>query len=341
MSSMKSSCQVAGRLLSVMGLEHLAIVLAVFLVGCAASLRAAPAEQFGLLQELRAHELRVASVSYRLALANRAVCPGAVVPQLGFTLHGIEQYEVADRDRVTAGFALGRHAGVMAVVPFSPADKAGLAADDQLVSVNGRALLPLAGDAGTATDARVVAVRQILVAAMTTGAVAIRVAGPRGVRDVRFVAQTGCPANVELAPAMGANAWADGRAVLIGAGLVKLCDTDDDLALVIAHELAHNLLRHAERLARVDVATSRVPGARSAAMRETEEEADRLGIRLATAAGYDLRGAEPFLRELMASIGPDQPATTHPGTARRLSLLSVDIAEVSAMRRPGLARARS
>jgi len=76
-------------------------------------------------------------------------------------------------------------------------------------------------------------------------------------------------------------------------------------------------------------------------MRETEEEADRLGVRLATAAGYDLRGAGPFLSGLMASIGPDQPVTTHPATARRLALLGVDIAEASAMRRPGLARAGS
>jgi hypothetical protein len=78
------------------------------------------------------------------------------VPQLGFTLHGIEQYEEADRDEVAASFALGRYVGVMAVVPFSPADKAGLTADDQLVSVNELALLPLASDAGTAADARVV-----------------------------------------------------------------------------------------------------------------------------------------------------------------------------------------
>ena len=100
MSSIKSSYRVACRLLSLKCLEHLAITLAVLLVGCGAPLRAAPARHLGRLQELRAQDLRVASVSYRLALANRALCPGAVAPQLGFTLHGI------------TGLLLRRHAGL-------------------------------------------------------------------------------------------------------------------------------------------------------------------------------------------------------------------------------------
>jgi hypothetical protein len=210
-------------------------------------------------EALRRDDLRVASVTYRLSLAAAPRCRGAVVPQLGFVLHGIEQYGTEDRAEAARRFGLGTFVSVMAAIANSPATNAGINAGDQLIAVNGRALLPLVGDLGTATDARVVAVRQMLVAAMTTGAVTIRVTGPAGVRDVRFVAQTGCPSIVELAPAMGANAWADGHAMLIGAGLVKRCDTDDDLALVIAHELAHNLLHHAERLARAVAETGAAP----------------------------------------------------------------------------------
>lgn len=343
MSSMKSSDRVPSRLLSVMCLEHLVIALAVLLIGYGAPLRAAPAPHFGRLQELRAQELRVASVSYRLALANRALCPGAVVPQLGFTLHGIEQYEVADRDRVAAGFALGQYAGVMAVVPLSPADKAGLTADDQLVSVNGLALDRAATDpSDRPTRAFVERSQRIILTEMKRGEVTLRVSDPRGLRDVRLVPELGCASNVELVPGHDVNAWADGERVVISAGIVALCVTDDELAFVIAHELAHNLLHHAERAARTGAETSADPvGARSAAMRKTEEEADQLGIRLATAASYDLRGARPFLSGLMASIGPDQPVTTHPRTALRLALLSVYVAEARAMRRPGLARAGS
>jgi len=229
----------------------------------------------------------------------------------------------------------------MAVVPLSPADKAGLTADDQLVSVNGRALGPAVTDpSDRPTRASVERSQRIILEEMKTGEVTLRVSGAGGLRDVRLVPELGCTSNVELVPGHDVNAWADGERVVISTGIVAQCVTDGDLALVIAHELAHNLLHHAERLARADAETSAAPaGARSAAMRETEEEADRLGVRLATAASYDLRGAGPFLSGLMASIGPDQPATTHPGTARRLALLSVDIAEASAMRRPGLARA--
>jgi len=265
------------------------------------------------------------------------------VPQLGFTLHGIEQYEVADWDRVAAGFALGQHAGVMAVVPFSPADKAGLTADDQLVSVNGRTLDRAATDpSDRPTRAFVERSQRIILQEMERGEVTLRVSDARGLRDVRLVPELGCTSNVELVPGPDVNAWADGERVVISAGIVAQCVTDDELALVIAHELAHNLLRHAERLARAHAETSADPaGARSAAMPDTEEEADRLGVRLAAAAGYDLHGAGPFLSGLIGSIGPDQRANTHPGTALRLASLSVYVGEESAMRRPGLARAGS
>jgi hypothetical protein len=33
---------------------------------------------------------------------------------------------------------------------------------------------------------------------------------------------------------------------------------------------------------------------------------------------------------LLASVGPDRPATTHPATARRLELLTADIADANA-----------
>jgi hypothetical protein len=298
--------------------------------GAVAAANSPPPSQW---EALRSDDLRVATVAYRLSLANAALCRGDAVPQIGFVLQSIEQYSPEDRGAVARSFGLGTLVGVIAVVPGSPAAHAGLAAGDQLVSVNGRDLRPFQAGTGAPTNAGVTATRQILVTEMTKGAVTIRVNGPRGDRDIQFTAAAGCPANIELIPGAAVNAWADGHTVVVSAGLLSRCDHDDDLALVIAHELSHNLLHHAERLARADAAKSgllRTAGPGSAEMRETEEEADRLGAHLAIAAGYDLRGAEPFLRGLLASVGPDRPATTHPATARRLELLTADIADANA-----------
>ena len=288
---------------------------------------------------LQRDDLRVAAVAYRLALANAPLCRGETVPQPGFVLHSIEQYGPANRAAAARNFGLGTRVGVMAVIPGSPAALAGLGAGDALVAVNGRELPPLAAATDAPSNAAVTAARQLLVAEMTKGSVTIRVSGSRGFRGLQFIAARGCPANVELVPDATVNAWADGHAVIVSAGLLHRCDGDDDLALVIAHELSHNLLHHAARLARLAVPGSTLlpaAGRGSAEMRETEEEADRLGARLAITAGYDLRNGVSFLRGLLATGGAEAPATTHPATGRRLTLLAADITEAYAAPAPAL-----
>ncbi|HZF43498.1 MAG TPA: M48 family metalloprotease [Sphingomonadaceae bacterium] len=313
---------------------RLAVVVALLFAGCATPLRAEIAPSFGRLQELRAQELRVASVAYRLSVAGRALCRGAMAGQPGFTMHGIEQYDVADRPVVAAGFALGRHAGVMAVVAGSPADRAGLKADDQLVSVNGRVLSLAAADPGNRpTRAAVEQSEKIVSEEMKTGEVTIRVLRAGGLRDVRFVPELGCVTKVELVPGRQVNAWADGDRVVISAGIVEQCGTDADLALVIAHEIAHNLLGHSHKLARASGRSEvmRLRGSGAAAMRQTEEEADRLAVVLASAASYDLARAEAFMARLLENPDGANAAETHPAADRRLKLLG---AAIAAARRP-------
>lgn len=271
----------------------------------------------------------MARITYRLATANIAFCREASAPQPGFTIHRIEQYDVADRQRVSAAYGLGSNAGVMAVVPLSPAEKAGLKANDQLLSVNGRALTPAIGVSGVQpTRLLVDQAQKIVLEEVRTGEVTLRVSDTRGVRDVRLTPELGCPSNVELVPGDDVNAWADGDRIVVSAALLEQCDTDDDLALVIAHELAHNLLHHSDKLAIAGGSAGEVLellGSGSATMRQTEEEADRLAVRLMTAATYDMTRAEAFLRRLLDGRDASM-AGTHPTADRRLALLKVEIA---------------
>ena len=230
---------------------------------------------------------------------------------------------------------LGSRVAVMAVVPGSPAQSAGLAADDQLLAVNGRAL----NDAGFAANAEptrepLERAQHILREEMAKGEVALRVAGSSGLHDLRFTAEIGCASNVELVTGAAVNAWADGQRVEISDGIVARCRTDGDLALVIAHEIAHNLLHHGQRSAAGGAQLRlRLTGSGSAEMRETEEEADRLGVRLARTASYDLSDAVSFLGALLAEAGVGETATTHPAPARRLALLRAAIAAPAVSRR--------
>ncbi|WP_428333360.1 M48 family metalloprotease [Novosphingobium sp.] len=304
-------------------------------VGLAGVARAADSSPTDRWDELRNEDLRVAMVAYRMSIGNAGLCRGRTAPQFGFVIHALGQYSAGEREKVAHRFGLGALVGVMAVVPGSPAAHAGLVADDQLIAVNDRDLRPLVVAPGEPTNAAVVAAQRILAAEFAKGPVTLRVASATGDRTVRFSAEAGCPAIVEVVPGAAINAWADGHSVVISAGLLRRCDRDEDLALVIAHELSHNLLRHAERLARGDAATNgllRSPGAGSAQIRETEEEADRLAAHLAIGARYDLRGAVHFLGGLIAGAGLDRPDDTHPATARRLALLSGAIADAQSGR---------
>lgn len=276
----------------------------------------------GRFAQLRQQDLRVASVAYRLAIANRLLCAAEQTPQLGFVLHGLGQYGEADRAEAARSFGLGRGAGVMAVVAGSPADIAGLQTGDSILAVNG-SVIGDAGDGRAAIDRA----EQALVAAMRGGAVNLLVARGDATRDIRFTADNGCGANVELIVGDAVNAWADGSRVLIGGGLLRQTTNDNDLALVIAHEMSHNLLHHRQRLAGEGVARNGLlplTAGQSLAMRATEEEADRLAVQLAAAAGYDLSGGEAFIAGLMGNAAVQ--GNTHPALPRRLALLRAAIA---------------
>jgi hypothetical protein len=303
----------------------LAFVGMAFLAAPAQADGTPPADRW---EALRRDDLRVATMLYRLTLANRSSCAASLAPQPGFALHGIAQYGPGDRREATRRFGLGAYVGVMAVVAGSPAAQAGLRAGDQLVSVNGRALPANGGSATVPTNASVEVAETVLLGEMAKGPVTLVVASAKGQRTVRFSAETGCRSTIELVPGDLVNASADGEKVMIDAGLLARCVTEDDLAMVIAHELAHNLLHHAARLAQAGITTHGLPvaGSALAEMRATEEEADRLGVRLATAAGYDLTGVAAFLGALETAGGADRAAATHPAPARRLALLTAEIA---------------
>ena len=140
------------------------------------------------------------------------------------------------------------------------------------------------------------------------------------------------------------NAWcmAGGRMALYTGLIVKVDPTDDELAQVMGHEIAHALANHtAERMSTAMAANAGIlaagilsdnPGqamAMTAAAatvaiklpnsRTAENEADQIGIELAARAGYDPRAAVTLWQK-MAKVGGNAPAeflSTHPSDATR------------------------
>jgi predicted Zn-dependent protease len=140
------------------------------------------------------------------------------------------------------------------------------------------------------------------------------------------------------------NAWAmAGGKMALYTGLVdKLDATDDELAQVLGHEIAHALAKHTVEKMSVAMASSvgvvavgvmskrkglALTGASLAAAlaiqkpnsRAAESEADEIGIELAARAGYDPRAAITLWQKMarVGGKGPPEFLSTHPAPENR------------------------
>ena len=151
------------------------------------------------------------------------------------------------------------------------------------------------------------------------------------------------------------NAWCmPGGKIAVYTGIIdKLNRSDDELAAIIGHEIAHALREHGRERASQQAAQNAVLGIGGALLgigdigtglaqivadvtyglpnsREFEREADRMGVELAARAGYDPRAAVTLWQK-MAQVGgggPPQFLSTHPSSSSRIQDLQTYSAQV-------------
>lgn len=280
---------------------------------------------------LRGEDQRVAEIAFRLATAARARCP-VLSPTLGIVLEHLGQFTLADRPTATAQYALDKGPGVLAVVPGGPAATAGVAAGDVLLAIDGVAVPPETGLASAfdqnAASARSDLLIDLLDQAAAKGAV--RLSLLRGQMTLeRIVTPTpACPSRVHLARSRQLNAFADGRHVYLTTRLLELARSDDELAFVIAHEMAHNILGHPAAVRAVKAANGETAAAlqSTAVIRQTEREADLLATDLLLDAGFRTQGAARVLYTL-DRVSPEFSFTPqHDSTRTRAALIAAHAA---------------
>ena len=153
------------------------------------------------------------------------------------------------------------------------------------------------------------------------------------------------------------NAWCmPGGKIVVYTGILPLTKTEDGLATVMGHEVAHALLNHGQQ--RVSAGVLQQIGAASVAIavsgksekskalfmtaygvgsalfgtlpfsRKHESEADHYGLLLMAIAGYDPEASVPFW-ERMAANGGSVPEflSTHPSDTTRINQLKKSIPE--------------
>ena len=161
------------------------------------------------------------------------------------------------------------------------------------------------------------------------------------------------------------NAFADGERILMTQGIVNYSKDENEIALIIAHELAHNDRGHLEAKKKnmlvlgsvgfiLDLMTIYYSGGTAggnaqntdlwtqigaqAYSVEFEKDADYGGVYYAERAGYDISNAHEFWERIW-SENPKRIAisSTHPATAERYIQIKKTVEEINDKKAKGLA----
>lgn len=231
-------------------------------------------------------DIRLLRISERMQDANVALCDRQA-PALGVSLQSRDQFPVGSEPGFQAPVAFAL------ILPDSPLTLAGVAPGDGLVAINGTAIAKRPG----LTNMPLRDSAHAMLAESLGGPLNLTVvrAGTETHIDLHPARQ--CRALVEVLVDEGRAARSDGRIIQIGLGLMKQA-SDDDVAAVFAHELAHSVLHHRDRLAGAGVSKGLAGefGRHRQLGAEAEIEADRLSVHLLANAGYDPRIAPAFWR---------------------------------------------
>lgn len=277
---------------------------------------------------LQREDLRLASVADALLRANAQLCR-STMPVTGIILHSADQY----RD----GTALARFANgpiaIAAIVADSPAARAGLRPDDGILAIGGEPVGALTGPG----DGYLREAAFALLASQQSGeGFALRIARNGVAQDIDLTAPPGCRTLVEILVGDGPRARSDGRVIQLQYAFAGELD-DAQLAVVLAHELAHTVLEHRRRKeeAGIDNGLFAEMGRNQRANREAEVEADRLMVHLLANAGHDPAIAPAFWRSAVGQGlgGGVLPSFVYPSQEARAQLIEQEIAHYLPLRR--------
>lgn len=308
-------------------------------------------QQISHIRDYYAQFARVQNVGFNIKVANRQFCE-TVSPQIGLYAATVQslprRYRSYSHEALQLSWA---RPTAISVAARSPAAVAGIAVGDQILTLDNEPVPPT----GTA--------RWIDTWLKKHGGQPVKIMARRDGEDtLRTVYPVmACAIPVEYESNPDAGAYTDFHKIAIRAGLMRVVASDDDLATVIGHELAHNTLRHNKKqeqnafLGEVGGAVIdgglmltgvysgrtfsrhfRKVGAGAYSV-EFEREADYAGAYYAARAGYDISHAAEIWRR-MAMEGPAAIVRTgsHPITPVRFVQMNKVAEEIAEKRRRGL-----
>jgi len=296
---------------------------------------------------------RVERVALQVFRGGRALCGRAVAPTLGVAYTNRESFNRALQPATDKELGLDDHLKVTRIVDGSPAAKAGLQIGDVLESIGGR----LAPTGRGAVEAFADQVR-----ALPAGDRPVPLEVERGgvTQTLTVTPELACDFGVTVMVGDQVNAYTNGRTIRVMSGLLGMVVSDDELALVLSHEVGHNVMNHIllqkwqamggaaagaflDLLAAaggVDTHGKFINAGAEAGWRRhsvgRERQADYVGLYIMARAGYNIEVA-PQLWRRMAALMPRRTEVmpTHPTPPDRIIAMEKTVAEIKAKQAAG------
>ena len=273
-------------------------------------------------QDLITKDLRLATIGYHLAKGSADFCRNRW-RNPGWVLHDERQYP--DLGLARRAFTFRQPISIAALVADGPAEQAGLAAGDGLFGADGSVVWYDPRPTGSRPSSeRIDGLRDEFMTRLSEGRpIAFQIDTANGRRDILLDPPAICASDFWVDVRPKRDAGADGTRVRVTSGLIEYVSDDDELAAVVAHEMAHNLLDHRQLIEATKSGKTKV-------IKATEAEADRLSVWLMANAGYDPEAAISFWQRYGKATGLGIfSAPTHYRWQTRVAMLRAEMDQMA------------
>ena len=305
-------------------------------------------QQLLVLEDYMANYNKLQNVSQHIITTGAGMCGEKVGAYYGFDYWNSDSFNASMKAPAEAKYNIDTRHRILHVATNSPAQIATLKQGDILMSIDNW-LVPAGKDSAKLINEKLASLGK------TFTLVNMLISRDGKELTTSITPVKACDFNVYLAPDDIKNAYADGKNIVVYKGMMDFFKTDEEIALVLSHELAHNSMQHIDAkqknamvggffglLLDVAAATAGVntngefakAGAGLAGNSysvEFEQEADYVGLYFMKQAGYDIEHAADFWRRM--AVSNSQAITvkaSHPTTPQRFVALEATVKEINA-----------
>jgi len=322
--------------------NKLSILLVLVLAGCATPMTQQPVVDQKIVQhekelqkelalkEYYKSQARLHDVAYPVLVNNHDACGDKVAPSIGAFIASAVVTEKEYSKAFKNVFGNGNDAKIVGVVKDGPAYQANIKVGDSVKSIG--------GEAYSKTTRQGFEEWKRKVKKLGTPGVPLPFRLERDGQSIltEVIPELHCDYPVTVVMEDSLNAYADGTAIYVTKGMMRFTENDDELALIIGHELAHNTMNHISAKTQnfwlgsifdilaagygIDTQGTFGKIGANAYSQEFESEADYVGLYYVAKAGYDISEAPTFWRRIAiehpGSIKGSY-SSTHPSTSER------------------------